>query len=140
MKTKPNQEHTILWADDDPDDLHIVHEVLETIEHDHRIVEVPDGCAAINHLTDLSDDGHYPCLIILDNNMPVMSGLDALVLIRKERKFDAIPVVLFSTTAGKHDQDFCARYGAKIYTKPNTFEEYRTVVSELLNYCNRERT
>ncbi|MEW6364617.1 MAG: response regulator [Acidobacteriota bacterium] len=56
-------------------------------------------------------------LIILDINMPVMSGLEFLGHIRRERAFESIPVIICSTEGKDDDIRRGLRMGARGYIK-----------------------
>jgi len=136
MKTQPAKNHTVLWADDDLDDLLIMREILERLDQQHRVVETHNGQEVLDYLHALHNEAAYPCLIILDINMPVLNGRDTLARIRREAKYDNIPVMIFSTSSSNMDRAFCDRFGAKLYTKPSTLVEYEQVIATLLTHCN----
>lgn len=132
METNPVYRHTVLWADDDPDDLLIMREALQLIDHSHHVIELINGREVLNYL----NAGHaLPCLIILDNNMPVLSGIDTLVQIKKQESFKNIPVIIFTTSNSEQDRKFCLQHGAKMYTKPHTLDGFKSILLELLMHC-----
>ena len=136
MKTQPAKNHTVVWADDDLDDLLIMRETLERLGLGHRVVEAHNGQEVLNYLHSLNNASSYPCLIILDINMPVLNGRDTLALIRREEKYNDVPVVMFTTSSSNMDRAFCNRFGAKLYTKPSTLAAYEQVIATLLTHCN----
>lgn len=136
MKTQPAKNHTVVWADDDLDDLLIMRETLERLDQQHRVVETHNGQEVLDYLYALTNAAVYPCLIILDINMPVLNGRDTLAAIRREEKYNDIPVVMFTTSNSHMDRAFCDRLGAKLYTKPSTLAEYEQVIATLLTHCN----
>jgi CheY-like chemotaxis protein len=138
MKTKPVKQHTILWADDDTDDLFIVKEVLENIDDRHHIVEAYNGRQALEYLHSIDCPAKLPCLVILDINMPVLNGKETLAIIKSEERFSAITVVVFTTSSNEKDRQFCERFGAAMFTKPHSFTGFEKVVGELLTLCKAE--
>jgi len=138
MKTQPTKNHTVVWADDDLDDLLIMRETLERLGQGHRVVETHNGQEVLDYLHSLNNESSYPCLIILDINMPVLNGRDTLARIRREEKYNDVPVVMFTTSSSSVDRTFCDRFGAKLYTKPSTLTEYEHVIATLLTHCNEE--
>ncbi|MFL5810432.1 MAG: response regulator, partial [Flavisolibacter sp.] len=64
------RKNTILWADDDPDDLQMMREILLKTENKYDIIEVNNGKEALDYLGKAKETGSLPCLIILDINMP----------------------------------------------------------------------
>lgn len=134
MKTPSANRHTVLWADDDPDDLMIMREVLEQINQDHQVVEASNGRDVLKYLSTLHPF-EYPCLIILDINMPVLNGRETLALIRNDAKYASIPVVMFTTSSSPKDQLYCRQHNATLYSKPNCFHEYTQAIKNLLAHC-----
>jgi CheY-like chemotaxis protein len=103
----------------------------ESVRHAHAL-SVVEYLYTINHSED------YPCLVILDNNMPVLTGREALSLIRKESKYRSIPIVIFTTSANEQDRTYFYQQGAFLYIKPLTIGKYREIFTELLTHCNTE--
>lgn len=68
--------------------------------------------------------GECPDLMILDINMPEVSGLDLLEFIRRRREWEQLPIVMLSTEAADITVDRALALGADGYvTKPVTLEE-----------------
>ncbi len=141
MKTLHTKQHHILWADDDNDDLMLMREALEGIDHFHKITEVTNGREVLDHLSHITDPSLYPCLIILDMNMPVLNGRETLAILKSEEKYCAIPVVVFTTSSSEMDRMFCRRFGVEMYTKPDDFLGHQQTIKKLLKFCSitRER-
>lgn len=129
------KKHTILWADDDADDLMLIREVLVDTNHDYEIIEVNNGKEVLNYLHEADEKNNFPCLIILDMNMPVLSGRDTLAILKNSEKFKSIPVVVFTTSNSELDRMFCKRYGVEMVTKPPEFKALHDIVNKLLNMC-----
>ena len=109
---------TILYADDDLDDLFIVEQAFAPFASDINLVHVTDGSSVLSCLKHLCDSGQEPCLILLDMNMPVMDGRQALMQIRQSENLKHLPVALFTTSNSAMDKDFAGKWGAHFYTKP----------------------
>lgn len=135
MTIGKSQQHTILWADDDPDDMMIMREVLQGIDHDFKIIEVNDGQQALDYLVDAKAKSSLPCLVILDMNMPILSGRDALIAIKKNTDLQHLPIVVFTTSNSEIDKMFCKRYGVELVTKPANFTSFKEVVYKLFSFC-----
>lgn len=131
------QKHTIVYAEDDMDDLFILKQAFS--KHDHiEIVHVPDGRAALQSLENLSANKITPCLVILDINMPVMSGKEALQAIRSHDVLRKLPVVMFSTSSSSADKLFAETYQAILITKPVDFSNFEGIVDQFIERCNFE--
>lgn len=123
----------IYYADDDADDREMVTEAFRT-EAPHTALQVfEDGVSLLHHLS-AGKEGS-PCLIILDINMPMLSGKDTLRLLRDNPKYEAIPVVLFTTSSSPHDSDFAQQYNSGFVTKPLLLDQMGSVVKKFIGYC-----
>jgi CheY-like chemotaxis protein len=68
--------------------------------------------------------GKRPHLMIVDVNMPEVSGLDLVEFLRRRPEWKDMPVVMLSSEAADTMVDKALRYGADSYvTKPVTLEE-----------------
>ncbi len=130
------KKKTILWADDDPDDMMIMREVLGKTSHNYNIIEVQDGQKALDYLQKLKGTSEFPCLIILDMNMPILDGRETLSIIKSNKDFDEIPVVMFTTSNSVLDKTFCKKYGVEMITKPPEFKSFQIIVQKLLSFCD----
>ena len=86
------RSYTILYADDDHEDLKIISEAFEQYTEHLKVAHAYNGTEALQLLSQMCDNGTAPCLIILDINMPKMDGIETLIEIRKIREWRHIPV------------------------------------------------
>ena len=126
---------TILWADDDPDELELIHAVLQDMGTPYHIVEMRNGMEALTFLEAAKERGTFPCLIVLDINMPVLNGKETLVRIKQDAVLTDIPVVLFTTSRSPIDKKFSESHGAEMLTKPITYDALKEIVNRLLHMC-----
>lgn len=127
---------TILWADDDADDLELFLGVLRELTSDYNIRECRNGKEVLDYLDGLSTDG-YPCLIILDMNMPVLSGRDTLASLKNNTLHKDIPVVVFTTSSSDLDKRFCEHHHTEMITKPPTYDKLKDIVGRMLQFCGK---
>jgi DNA-binding response OmpR family regulator len=74
--------------------------------------------------------GNQPDLLILDINMPEVSGLDLLEFLRRRSEWKNLPVVMLSTEAADVTVDKAMKLGADGYvTKPVTIEELERAIN-----------
>lgn len=128
-------KHYILWADDDPDDLLLVKDILFAHDREFEIIEVHNGREAMSYLKGSVAGKALPCLIILDINMPVMDGKQTLVAIKNIEAFRSIPVVVFTTSESELDKQFCKKMNVEMVTKPPSYQRLEDSVVKLLTYC-----
>jgi CheY-like chemotaxis protein len=128
-------KHTILWADDDFDDLQMMQEVMHSSGRDYEVIEVHNGREALAYLKQAKQNSELPCLIILDINMPILDGKETLSIIKNTREFKEIPVVMFTTSASELDKLYCKRFNTEMITKPPSFKTLTAALDKLLNFC-----
>jgi CheY-like chemotaxis protein len=120
----------ICLAEDDPDDYYIFSKLLNELNSDIKLTWF-QTCEALLDFLNAGID--LPCLIVLDINMPKMDGQTCLVSIKKEVKFNHIPVIILSTSDYEPDVEICYQSGAfKYFQKPFTIDEYKNVIREIL--------
>ena len=138
MTIMPAHQHTILYAEDDLDDLYIVQEAFVNYDPQILLVHAENGFTALEKLSKLYETGISPCLIILDINMPGMNGREALVRIKQSEIFKNIPVFLFTTSSSDGDKAFAKKWGADFITKPLLFNELEELAKTFVKHCLSE--
>lgn len=110
----------VLWmVDDNPADLEITELVCDKIGFPGRFVAFMNGQSALTALPEVwADPRARPDVILLDVNMPGLSGLSVLRLLRNDPRWSRLPVVMFSTS--DNEEPIARRDGATDYLrKPN---------------------
>lgn len=93
------------------------------------IIEADNGRAAL----DILEGGERPGVILLDWNMPEMSGLDLLKKIKADSNLKSIPVIMVTSEAEKSAVVQAVQAGAMGYVvKPLTPESFKKNVVEKL--------
>ena len=128
---------TILWADDDSDDLMMMKEILMKNSRNYQIMEVHNGKEALDYLQKSKENSSLPCLIILDINMPILDGKETLSILKKTDGYSEIPVVVFTTSSSELDKLFCRRLNVEMITKPPHYKSLEDAVLRLLQFCSR---
>ena len=74
--------------------------------------------------------GKRPDLMILDINMPEVTGLDMLEFVRRRKEWSDLPILMLSTEAADVTVDKALSLGADGYvSKPVTIEELETAMN-----------
>ena len=131
-----SSKNLVLFADDDKDDRDLL---LHSFNKHHTDIEVKvfeDGIDLLNYTEDLIKEDVMPCLVILDINMPKISGKDVLRLLRQKPKFEKVPVVLFTTSNAPTDSFFASLYDAGFISKPYSAGEMEGIVDKFVSHCN----
>jgi two-component system response regulator len=139
--TQPAQRSvTILIADDDADDRQMTEEALRAARLANDLHFVENGVELIAYLT---GTGAYsgavaaprPGLVLLDLNMPLMDGREALEVIKADTALRRIPIVILTTSKAEEDVFRSYDLGVSGYiTKPVTFDGLVKAMSELGRY------
>ena len=73
-------------------------------------------------------------LIVSDNQMPVMTGLEFLVQVRANPQFGSIPFILYSGNLTKEAQKLAHQAGASaVLSKLLSFSDFHAIVTEVLD-------
>jgi len=134
----PHHKHTIVYAEDDWDDVHFVQDCFKKYDGRIELRHASNGAEALTLLDDLLQKQVKPCLIILDINMPLMDGRQALVKIKGHPQLNKVPVVLFTTSNSHLDKEFAQKWGADFITKPLRFAEVEGLAEEFVKRCDAE--
>jgi CheY-like chemotaxis protein len=129
---------TILYVDDDADDLELVSEVLTEIDPSISCFTACDGREA---LTVLDQRGVLPDLILLDINMPIMDGRECLGELKKHDRFRNIPVIIYSTTKDPREINKYYEMGAQAFLrKPDSFKQLYASLSGFIDAIRRQKS
>ena len=133
-----SEKHLIFYADDDADDLELVCEAFEAYSKNVEVLTFCDGGRILAHIKAMSDGEPTPCLIILDINMPVVNGKDALIQLRQMERLDNVPVVLFTTSSMPVDKTFAEQHKAGFITKPLNAKQMERIADQFIEHCTDE--
>jgi CheY-like chemotaxis protein len=126
----------ILLADDDPDDCSFFKEALEGLNIAATLTIVNDGEELMELLNNEEGEDNYaplPDVIFLDINMPRKNGYECLAEIKKNKKLQDLPVVIFSTSNAQDKISLLFKIGAQVYIhKPRDFEQLKQVINHAL--------
>lgn len=134
-----NAAHAILLVEDNPADVEIARRALRESSRPVELIVVRDGEEALDYLVRrTSPDGvpwRHPDLILLDLNLPRLSGLDVLRQVRADAGLRSVPVVVLTTS--RRDEDVRQTYaaGANTYIeKPQDFGRFVEVLQTIQRY------
>lgn len=115
-------EPVIMLIEDDFGDIELAEELLKENIKRLKLVSARSGNEAIDYLK----NNQAPDLILLDLNMPGMSGRRLLTEIKSEESLTLIPVIVLSTSANEKDIRESYMNGANCYIrKPMGLDGYR---------------
>lgn len=133
MTERKQPERIVLYADDDADDRMLLSSTFQSVAPEVMLETVSDGYKALDFLANRKQQ--LPCLLILDLNMPGISGKEVMQRVKASSDFKSLPIVVFTTSANPADKADCARYGVDMITKPINLNELNLTANKLLSYC-----
>jgi len=122
----------IILVDDDADDRQIFEEVLQGIDPEVMVVTAGNGLEMVALLDKMTDDD-LPDMIILDQNMPKMTGKESLIFLKESERYRNISTIVYSTYQVKDFYQECLELGAQdVVAKPDTLQAYREMIEQFL--------
>jgi CheY-like chemotaxis protein len=133
----PIRAAQILLVEDSPSDIRLTRDALADAKILNDLHVVTDGEQALDFLHRRGEhvDAPRPDLLLLDLNLPRVSGLEVLEEVKNHPELRRIPVAVL-TTSGE-DRDVLAAYDRHVncyLTKPVSFEEFARVVQSIEDF------
>lgn len=136
MNTHNANPVTIVMIEDDEGHARLIERNIRRAGVTNDIVPIASGNAAFDYL--LGDDksgavsAKRALLILLDLNLPDMSGVDILQTIKTNPHLRRSPVVVLTTTDDEREIQRCYDLGANVYiTKPVNYESFANAIRQL---------
>jgi signal transduction histidine kinase/AmiR/NasT family two-component response regulator len=127
------QPHLVLYVEDNPANLRLVQEIVR-LRADLRLLSAPDASLGIELAR-----AHQPEIILMDLNLPGMSGTQALRVLREDPATAAIPVIALTANAMPRDVERGLAAGFFRYlTKPIDIAMFNEAIDSTLQH-NRAR-
>ena len=124
----------VLLVEDDEGDVLMTKEAFEYYKIRNRLHVVTDGEQAVQFLrhTGPFTDAPRPGLILLDVNLPRLSGLEVLDALKRDPELMLIPVVMLTTSRAEEDIVRSYSLHANAYvTKPVDFESFIDAIRQI---------
>jgi len=131
-----SQPVTIIMIEDDEGHARLIERHISRSGVNNEIVPFTNGTAAVNYLfgrdgTGLDHKGRA-LLILLDLNLPDMTGIDILRRVKENRYLKCAPVVVLTTTDDSQEIKRCYDMGCNVYiTKPVNYDSFANAVRQL---------
>lgn len=116
----------ILLAEDDENDVFLLRRAFTDAGVTCPLHVVHDGVQLAETLSawQQAQPPRHPSLVLLDVKMPRRDGIATLRWLRAQPAFSGVPVVMFSSSANRHDVEAAYQHGANAFlVKPSSLEE-----------------
>lgn len=127
MNEEVKRDKTILVVDDEPDIRLILKARLEAAGY--RVETAGNGLEALNCIR-----SQPPDLVILDLMLPGMDGYAVCAMLKRDRRFSHIPIIILSARSQAQDRKTGVALGADAYlTKPFQPQELLATIEQLID-------
>lgn len=127
----------ILLVEDNPADAFLLTEIFAQKQSAPDLHWVVDGYDALNYVLNRSPYEHAqrPDMILLDLNIPRINGHDVLRQLKSQPDYEAIPIIILTTSLNPLDHSQCKVLGADMcLSKPHGLKEYEELVQRLMSW------
>ncbi len=120
----------IFLAEDDSEDIEFFTDIVSDISPDILLSVAKNG---IELMSLLERENQLPDFIFLDLNMPIKTGFECLKEIRSAEKWNAIKIVILTTSSQREQIKEVYKMGADLYLqKPNSYSTFKDTLSKCL--------
>lgn len=133
MNAKPV---SIVMVEDDEGHARLIERNIRRAGVNNEIVAFKDGTSALAYLLGADGSGEEnstrSLLILLDLNLPDMTGVDILAKVKSNTHLKRSPVIVLTTTDDQREIKRCYDLGANVYiTKPVNYESFANAIQQL---------
>lgn len=124
----------ILLVEDNPGDVRLLEEAMTEAAIEHRLHVVSDGRTALEFVRQQGkyDDAPRPDIVLLDLNLPQLSGDKVLEVLKGDDEYREIPVLMLTSSNAPENVRQAYRLGANAYlTKPIDPDEFVDIVESI---------
>ena len=127
---------TIIMIEDDEGHARLIEKNIRRAGVNNEIIPFTNGTDAVNYLLGPDGSGSVSSgrqlLILLDLNLPDMTGIDILQKVKANAHTKRSPVVVLTTTDDSREIQRCYDLGANVYiTKPVNYEGFANAIRQL---------
>lgn len=131
MKNSALDLATIMLVEDNPGDVRLIREAFRGCMLCNELLVEPDGQAALDFLRRVPDQ-ELPDLVLLDLNLPRVTGQEVLQAMRADQRLRRICTVILTSSAAERDIVQSYDLGANAYVcKPLRLDEIKDMVARL---------
>lgn len=126
----------IIMIEDDEGHARLIEKNIRRAGVTNEILSFRDGTSGVNYLLGKDGTGRVavgrPSLVLLDLNLPDMTGIDILARLKANEHTRRTPVIVLTTTDDAREIQRCYDLGANVYiTKPLNYESFANAIRQL---------
>ena len=126
----------IVMIEDDEGHARLIERNIRRSGVNNEIMPFSDGTSAVNYLFGKDGSGVQhkgnALLILLDLNLPDMTGIEILRQVKENKYLKSTPVVVLTTTDDSQEIKRCYELGCNVYiTKPVNYENFANAIRQL---------
>ena len=122
----------VLLIEDDTIEVMKLERTLSKVDTKHYIIKATNGEEALKIL---KSGDKLPDIILLDLNMPRMSGIEFLEILKADAIMQYLPTIILTTSENRADLLKCYQLGIAGYViKPLKYEDYESKMKTVLEY------
>jgi len=126
----------IIMIEDDEGHARLIERNIRRSGVNNEILPFVNGTDALHYLFGGDNQGlahnGQALLILLDLNLPDMTGIDILKRVKESHHLKTAPVVILTTTDDAHEIKRCYELGCNVYiTKPVNYENFANAIRQL---------
>ncbi|GGG41942.1 response regulator [Croceivirga lutea] len=122
----------VLLIEDDMIETMKMHRAVSGMQTKHQIIEAKNGEEALEVL---NGGGELPDILFLDLNMPRMSGIEFLQILKNDDRLKFLPTIILTTSENRADLLKCYEIGIAGYIiKPLKYEDYENRIKKVFDY------
>jgi len=132
------KEGYLVIVEDDADDRLLLQQVFNDLKWEQQVMILNGSEALLYLLEAIPNNSLLPSLIVLDYNMPPLSGEATLLMLKKDKRFEHIPVSIYSTCMDHRRENLLKVLGAfSCRKKPDTIAGLKELMFEYKRFAQQ---
>lgn len=126
-----NNAVTIVMIEDDEGHARLIEKNIIRAGVTNPIMHFSNGTAALEYM-EKNDHTARSLLVLLDLNLPDMTGIDILQRLKQDEGLKRAPVIILTTTDDRREIERCYELGCNVYiTKPVEYDHFANAIRQL---------
>ena len=131
-----NSEPYFLYVEDDDEDVILLKDMMDLTRTRSKFVSVKNGFEAIKFLQGIKKGEAFPSLILMDIQMPRLTGPETLEFLKSDDVYCLIPVLMFSMASNPEYSKYFRKMRTEVMTKPGNFKTWKDTLNKINSYLD----